>query len=153
MKTKITATALSLAAIAALSGCAIAPTGPSVMVLPGQGKNFDQFKTDDAQCRAWAMESIGGPAAGSSAAGKSLVPAGIGAALGAAVGAAFSNGSARGTAMGAGAGLLAGGAMSANSANAAGQSLQQRYDQAYMQCMYANGEKIPSPGRFAHQAY
>ena len=32
-----------------LVGCAVAPpSGPSVMALPGSGKNFDQFRYDDA---------------------------------------------------------------------------------------------------------
>jgi hypothetical protein len=36
-----------------LSACA-GPTGPGVMVLPGQGSSFEQFQTDDASCRQWA---------------------------------------------------------------------------------------------------
>src|SRR5262249_58117759 len=35
---------------ALLAGCASAPTGPSVMVLPGYGKSFEQFNTDDVAC-------------------------------------------------------------------------------------------------------
>jgi hypothetical protein len=30
-----------------LSACATIPTGPSVMILPGRGKTFEQFQTDD----------------------------------------------------------------------------------------------------------
>jgi hypothetical protein len=30
-----------------VSACATVPTGPSVMVLPGAGKPFDQFQLDD----------------------------------------------------------------------------------------------------------
>jgi hypothetical protein len=37
-----------------LSACATAPTGPSVMVLPGSGKPFEQFQADDTICRQWA---------------------------------------------------------------------------------------------------
>jgi hypothetical protein len=33
------------------AGCATVPTGPSVMVLPGSGKNFEQFQADDGVCR------------------------------------------------------------------------------------------------------
>ena len=36
------------------------PTGPSVMALPGTGKNFDQFRADDASCRQFAYAQIGG---------------------------------------------------------------------------------------------
>ena len=39
--------------------CATVPTGPSVMVLPGSGKNFEQFQTDDAVCRQWAAQQTG----------------------------------------------------------------------------------------------
>ena len=37
--------------IGLLSACAAVPTGPSVMVLPGVGKPFDQFQVDDMVCR------------------------------------------------------------------------------------------------------
>jgi hypothetical protein len=33
-----------------------------VMVLPGQGKSFEQFQTDDAVCRQWAREQTERPA-------------------------------------------------------------------------------------------
>src|SRR5207237_668751 len=42
-----------------MTACATIPTGPSVMVLPGNGKNFDQFQTDDAVCRQWAAQQTG----------------------------------------------------------------------------------------------
>jgi hypothetical protein len=44
-----------------VSGCATFPTGPSVNVMPSQGKNFDVFLTEDAKCRQWA-EQHGGSA-------------------------------------------------------------------------------------------
>lgn len=34
-----------------LSACSTMPSGPSVLVLPGAGKNFDQFHNDDLLCR------------------------------------------------------------------------------------------------------
>jgi hypothetical protein len=44
------------------SACATGPpTGPSVMVLPGTGKTFEQFQADDAACRQWAAQSVGTP--------------------------------------------------------------------------------------------
>src|SRR5438105_9494113 len=43
-----------LAAALLLAACATVPMGPSVMVLPGTGKNFEQFQADDAVCRQWA---------------------------------------------------------------------------------------------------
>ncbi len=42
-----------------LGGCATVPTGPSVMVLPAQGKPFEVFQADDAVCRQWAAQQIG----------------------------------------------------------------------------------------------
>jgi hypothetical protein len=39
-----------------LAACATAPTGPTVMVLPGAGKSFEQFQTDDGACREWASQ-------------------------------------------------------------------------------------------------
>ena len=42
-----------------LGGCATIPTGPSVQVMPGSGKSFEQFQADDAVCRQWARQQIG----------------------------------------------------------------------------------------------
>ncbi len=41
-----------------LSGCATAPTGPSVLVLPGSGKTLEQFQGDDTFCRQWAAQEV-----------------------------------------------------------------------------------------------
>ena len=50
----------ALAAVGILSGCATAPTGPSVLALPGTGRSFEDFRASDAQCRAYAWQQIGG---------------------------------------------------------------------------------------------
>lgn len=50
---------LSLAALLSFTACATAPTGPSVMVLPGTGKPLELFQADDAACRAWATQNVG----------------------------------------------------------------------------------------------
>ncbi len=42
------------------AGCVSVPTGPTVMVMPGPDKSFDQFQTDDAVCRQWALQQAGG---------------------------------------------------------------------------------------------
>lgn len=34
-----------------LNACSTMPSGPSILVLPGTGKNFDQFRNDDLVCR------------------------------------------------------------------------------------------------------
>jgi hypothetical protein len=79
--------ALVVAALV-LGGCATAPTGPSVMVLPGTNKSMEQFQTEDARCRQAAAAEL--------------------------------------------------------ERDKGGQvSDQKRYDMAYLQCMYAQGNQIP----------
>ena len=128
-----------------LGACATVPTGPSVMVLPGTGKPFEQFQADDAACRQFALQSAGittERAAVSSTVTGAAVGTAIGAAAGAALGAAAGN-PAIGAAAGAGVGLLGGSAVGGSYANANVGSVQQRYDAGYMQCMYAKGNQIP----------
>ncbi len=136
---------LFLAAIGAsigfLGACAELPTAPSVMALPGTGKTFDQFETDDATCRHFAFAQVGGVSANQAATNTALASAAVGTALGAAAGAAFNGGA--GTAVGAGAGLLAGSAFGTAAAQGSIYDAQRRYDHAYLQCMYANGERVP----------
>lgn len=135
-------------AIAALSlaACVSLPDGPSVMVLPGTGKNFDQFRADDFQCKQYASSQLGGNSASTYASDSGVRSAAVGTVLGAAVGAAVSGG--RGAAKGAGAGLALGGLSGTGTAQASTYGAQQRYDVAFMQCMYAKGHRIPSGGRF-----
>ena len=40
-----------------LTACTSAAYGPSVLVLPGSGKTFDQFRFDEQDCRAYAQPS------------------------------------------------------------------------------------------------
>ena len=47
-----------LAVVLLLGACATAPTGPTVMVLPGRDKSLDQFRADDADCRPWAAQQV-----------------------------------------------------------------------------------------------
>ena len=49
----------SLMLLLALGGCATIPNGPSVMVLPTPGKPFEQFVSEDGDCRAWAQRQLG----------------------------------------------------------------------------------------------
>ena len=46
--------------VLAFGGCATVPTGPSVMVLPAQGKPFEAFQADDSVCRQWAAQYVEG---------------------------------------------------------------------------------------------
>ena len=75
----------------ACAGCATAPAGPSVLVLPGAGKPFEQFQADVHVCREWAANQVRGAFV--------EVPA---------------------------------------------FEVQRRYDNAYVQCMYAKGHQVPS---------
>jgi len=136
-------------AVLVLSGCTVLPTGPSVMALPGTGKNFDQFRADDASCRQYAYVQVGGVTADQASTNSAVASAVVGTALGAAAGAAFGGG--EGAAIGAGAGLLTGSAIGYNNAAYSGYGSQQRYDAAYIQCMYASGNKVPVYGHMATQ--
>src|SRR5260370_13381024 len=77
-----------LACVVLLAACTTVPPGPRVMVLPGAGKSFDQFQTDDAVCRQWASQQAGTTAQAVS--GQStLTGAAVGTLLGAGLGAAI----------------------------------------------------------------
>ncbi len=129
-----------------LGACATMPTGPSVMSLPGDGKTFDEFRADDAVCRQFAFEQVGGvsgqQAAQNSAVSSAVVGTAVGAAAGAAIGAASGSAGA-GAAIGAGTGLLFGSAVGSSYASGSYYENQRRYDHAYMQCMYMKGNQIP----------
>lgn len=136
-----------IAAALAAAGCATFPTGPSVMALPGQRMNFDQFRLDDQDCRNYAAQSIGGANAQQAATDSAVKSAAVATAIGAVAGAAI-GGNSRGAAVGAGTGLLFGTATGAGAGDASGRTMQQRYDIGYTQCMYAKGHKVPVSGRF-----
>lgn len=138
---------LPITACLLLTACATVPTGPSVLVLPGTGKNFEHFQADDAVCRQWALQQTGitpSQAGAASTVTGAVVGTAVGAGLGAAIGAA-SGSPATGAAVGAGAGLLGGTVVGAGNAYGAGVSVQRRYDNAYVQCMYAKGNQVPVP--------
>ena len=143
----------ALAAVA-FGACATVPSGPSVMVLPGQSKSFEQFQVDDAACRQWAMQQMGvapGSANSNTYTGATvgtLLGAGVGAAIGAAAG-----NPALGAAVGAGTGLFGGTVTGANASYASQGSAQQSYDFAYQQCMYAKGNQIPARVGSSRQSY
>lgn len=84
--------------VLAIAGCASLPTGPNVMVLPGNGVVFDRFRNDDSVCEQYASTQVGS--------GK-------------------------------------------NAPNGSTLELQERYDVAYVQCMYAKGHRVPVSGPFS----
>jgi hypothetical protein len=151
MKTSTSRLALAgaLCSVALLSACVTVPTGPTVMVLPGTNKNFDQFQADGFACNQYAQQFTGGSAqaAANNAAGNAVAGTLIGAAAGAAIGSVGGNAGA-GAAIGAGTGLLFGGTAGANSANYSNYQMQRQYDQAYVQCMYAKGNQVPTGGAY-----
>lgn len=128
-----------------LGACVSMPNGPSRMALPGSNKSFDQFQYDDASCRGFAQTQIGGKTAQQASNESFAQSAVLGTAIGAAVGAAF--GGRNGTAAGAAGGLLMGSTIGANTSRISGYSTQQVYDNAYIQCMYGKGHKVPVSGR------
>ena len=132
--------------IITLGACATMPTGPSVMSLPGEAKSFDEFRADDAVCRQFAYEQIGGvsgqQAAQTSAVNSAVVGTVLGAAAGAAIG-SVSGDMGAGAAIGAGTGLLYGSAVGSSYSAGSYYEAQRRYDNAYLQCMYAKGNQIP----------
>ena len=130
-----------------LGACTTVPTGPGVLVLPGTGKSFDQFRVDDFECRQYASTQVGGTTPGQAAGDSGVKSAVVGTAVGAAAGAAIDGG--RGAAVGAGTGLLVGALAGTGTGTSSAYNVQQRYDFGYTQCMYAKGHKIPVSGRFA----
>ena len=132
-----------VATLLMLGACATIPTGPSVTVMPGTGKSFDQFRADDADCRQFAFSQSGGATANDAAVASGVTSAAVGTAIGAAAGAAM--GGHDGAAVGAGMGLLAGSAAGAGAGQASGYTVQRRYDNAYVQCMYAKHNRVPVP--------
>ena len=140
----------ALAAAILLSGCAtVPPSGPSVTVLPGSGKSFDQFRADDFECRQFASNQIGGATAEQASADSGVKSAAVGTAVGAVAGGLI--GGRQGAAVGAGTGLIVGSSAGAGAAGASARTMQQRYDMGYQQCMYAKGHQVPVAGRFENQ--
>jgi len=135
----------SFAALSALllAGCASLPTGPSVMALPGTGKSFEQFRNDDAACRQYAQYQVGG-GANQAAVDAGVRSAAVGTVVGAVAGAAI--GGHEGAGAGAGTGLLVGSMAGAGAAQDSAYWSQRNYDHAYIQCMYAKGNRVPVSG-------
>ena len=125
-------------AVALLAGCDTMPERPTVTALQGADKGFDEFRTDDVECRQYAHAQVSGvtPASADHASGvTSTAPS---SAICVAVGAAIDG---RGSAAaGSRTGSLIDGT---DAAQFVGYGLQQRYNCAYVQCMYLKGDKVP----------
>jgi len=137
------------AIILLLNACAVTPQGPSVMVLPGTAKSFEEFQADNYNCQQYALGQAGGITPNQAAVNKGLATAAIGTAIGAAAGAALNGG--QGAAVGSGIGLATGSVIGASAANDYGDVSQERFDVAYIQCMYAKGHRVPVSGQFSNE--
>ncbi|AJP49159.1 hypothetical protein PG1C_13420 [Rugosibacter aromaticivorans] len=136
----------TLCSLVLLAACTSLPTGPSTMALPGSKKNFEQFRRDDADCRSYALAQVGGASANQAADDAALKSAAVGAVVGAVAGAAI--GGHEGAGIGAGAGVLMGSVAGTDAAQRSAYGTQQQYDNAYTQCMYAQGERVAVPAEF-----
>jgi hypothetical protein len=132
---------LAIAGAALISACATEPMGPTVQVLPGQNKPFEVFQNDQVLCKQYADQQVAGQAdaANQRGLGEAVITTALGAGLGAAVGGG------RGAGVGAAAGGLVGANVGSGTSGRAGQSIQQQYNNAYVQCMYAKGNQLPAP--------
>ncbi len=128
----------------ALAGCAVTPTTPTVIVLPGSQKTQSQFQTDAAACQQQA-EGLVAPmaqAANNQAASNVVIGTVIGAAAGALLGQGSYNPGAV-AAWGAGTGMLVGSAAAGGTSQVSSLTLQQQFNIAYIQCMYQAGHQVP----------
>lgn len=137
----------ALVGVLGLTGCATLPDGPTQSALPGSRQTFDQFQVDDAGCRQFAVQALGGTTPQQNANNAAVGSAVVGTAVGAAIGGLL--GGSEGAAIGAGMGLFTGAAAGAGNAQAAGFSSQQRFDSAYYQCMFSRGHRVPVPASVA----
>jgi hypothetical protein len=135
---------VSVGFAALLMGCASTPLGPTVQAMPGPGKTFDVFQADNSGCKAFASNEVKGQAdaANQRTAGVVALTTVLGAGLGAAVGGSVGD-AGGGAAIGAASGAATGSVYGAGNAGNDQAMIQQQYDNAFSQCMYAKGEQVP----------
>ena len=133
---------LSVVLLSSLVACVSAPTGPTVAVMPRQGKPFEVFQQEDQQCREFAANAV--KVTSNAALKDGATSALVGAALGAAAGAVIGGGSHANVGTGAGVGMLGGAGLGAMNAAGKENQAQAQYNIAYEQCMYAKGNQVPS---------
>lgn len=126
--------------LSALVGCAQAPLGPQVQVLPGRDKSFASFQADTSNCEGYASQQVAGQAeyANNRAIGGAVLTTVLGAGLGAVVGGG--RGAVVGSAIGAGLGTSANAGASGGGAQ---DNIQVQYDNAYAACMVGQGNTLP----------
>ncbi len=127
--------------IGLLSACVSAPTGPTITIMPREGKSFEEFKKEDEECRSFAAQAVKD---GNAAALKEgAISAATGAAIGAAAGALYQGGNSRNVGTGAAIGMVGGAAVGAMGASSKEAQAQTQYNTAYQQCMYTKGNQVP----------
>ena len=133
--------AIAISALVLLDGCAQTPMGPRVQALPAANKPFEVFQQEQMLCKQYANDQVSGQAenANERAIGATLLGGALGAGLGAAIGGG------RGAGIGAAGGGVMGTAIGAGNSQKAQGGIQQQYDNAYSQCMYAKGNQIAQP--------
>ncbi len=124
-----------LVALTLLAGCETMPQGPTVTALPGDAKSSDEFRADDVDCRQHASAQADEVTLASTGRAGGVTGAARGTAIG--VGTVDGRGS---TVVGGKTGSLIDGT---DSAQFVGYGLQQRYNRAYVQCMYMKGNRVP----------
>ena len=133
---KIRAAAMAaLSTVVLLGGCATQPMGPSIPVMPAQGKSMDQFQADENYCEDYASGRASGKV--KEANDEELKRGIVGAALGAGIGALAGN--TKGALIGGGIGAVLGGSSGAGYDQ---HRVQRVYDIAYGQCMTARGNDV-----------
>ncbi|WP_158898326.1 peptidoglycan-binding protein [Burkholderia sp. L27(2015)] len=137
---------IALASILLLDACATTPMGPTVQVMPGATIPFPIFQQDQDSCKQYAQSQVAGQAdsANKTAVGTAVLGTVLGAALGGAVG------QGQGAAVGSAAGAIAGTGLGTGTSQSAQLSIQDQYNNAYVQCMYSKGNQVP--GAAAPQA-
>jgi len=152
MKRLISITVLMISLLATLVAYVSAPTGPTIAVMPREGKPFEVFQQEDRVCREFAANSI--KDSSNAALKDAATSAAVAAALGAAAGAVIGGGSHTNVGTGAGVGLLGGSAIGAMNASGKESQAQTQYNIAYQQCMYSKGNQVPSyPARSSGSSY
>ena len=131
----VCAQACAIAVMLSFGACAVPPVSPSVAVLPGGGKGMQAFNADDIACREYAAS----PKVDD---GTSLAGMGLGKIEVASGRRGFAP--LAGSVNPVGTGSVFGGAAAQDSGEP--PTAQQKYDTAYIRCMFSKGHKVPVSG-------
>jgi hypothetical protein len=122
---------MAIAALATLGACASTPHAPSVSVLPGGGKSMEAFNADDVACRGVSAQRALDKGPPVDAMGLGTTPAVV----------EKRSTDALRTDTETGTGSLFGGAPAQEADNSF--TAQQRFDTAYLKCMFSKGHQVP----------